>query len=147
MTTLLRCLPFVLLCALFAAPASAQVSTGLRAGASVDPDQFYFGAHLETPELADNLSFRPNIEVGLGDDATLVALNFELAYKFRTRRPWRPYLAAGPALLIADTNDETGAHGGFNIAIGIEHRRGLFGELKLGTIDSPDFKIGIGFRF
>jgi hypothetical protein len=34
----------------FAAPAAAQ-TFGVRAGASVNPDQFYVGAHLETGEL------------------------------------------------------------------------------------------------
>src|SRR4029453_8028486 len=132
---------------LLAAPAAAQFSTGVRAGASVDPDQFYFGGHIETRELADNITFRPNIEVGIGSDVTLIAFNFELAYKFRTKNPWRPYVAAGPALNIFDSSDETDAKGGFNIAIGAEHRRGLFGEVKFGLIDSPDFKFGIGFRF
>ena len=132
---------------LLAVPAAAQVSTGIRAGASVDPDQFYFGGHVETRELVENITFRPNVEVGIGDDVTFIALNFELAYKFRTGKPWRPYVAAGPALNIIDTSSETDAHGGFNIAIGGEHRRGLFGEIKFGMIDSPDFKFGIGFRF
>jgi hypothetical protein len=130
-----------------AAPAAAQMSTGIRAGASVDPDQFYFGGHVETRELADNVTFRPNIEVGIGDDVTLVAFNFELAYKFQTNSRWRPYVAAGPALNVYDSSDDTDARGGFNIAIGAEHGGGLFGEVKFGLIDSPDFKFGVGFRF
>ena len=44
-----------------AAPARAQ-SVGVRAGASVDPDQFYFGGHLETPPLVDRVYLRPNLE-------------------------------------------------------------------------------------
>jgi hypothetical protein len=132
---------------LLAAPAAAQMSTGVRAGASVDPDQFYFGGHVETRELADNVTFRPNIEVGIGSDVTVIAFNFELAYKFQASRPWRPYVAAGPALVVFDSSDDTDAKGGFNIGIGAEHRGGLFGEVKFGLIDSPDFKFGIGFRF
>ena len=132
---------------LSAAPAAAQVSAGARAGASVDPDQFYFGAHVETRELAENMFFRPNVEIGIGNDVTTIALNFELAYKFQTSRPWRPYVPFGPALNIYDTDLDTASHGGFNIGIGAEHRGGLFGEVKFGTIDSPDVKFGIGFRF
>src|SRR5262245_24023892 len=96
---------------LLAAPAAAQISTGVRAGASVDPDQFYFGGHIETREIAENVTFRPNIEVGIGNDVTLIGLNFELAYKFRTNKPWRPYVAGGPALNIYDSSDETDAKG------------------------------------
>src|SRR5258705_378497 len=64
-----------------AAPASAQ-GIGVRAGASGDPDQFYAGFHYESEELVDRLRFRPNIELGVGDNVTLVALNIEFAYRF-----------------------------------------------------------------
>ena len=67
--------------------------------------------------------------------------------RFRTNKPWRPYVVGGPALNIYDTSDETNAKGGFNIGVGAEHRGGLFGEVKFGLIDSPDVKFGIGFKF
>ena len=51
-------------------PALAQ-DGGIRGGISVDPDQFYFGGHLETSPLVDRLYFRPNVEIGIGDDLTL----------------------------------------------------------------------------
>src|SRR5262245_48972653 len=95
-----RLFTLALLCAAIvcaASPASAQ-TFGIRAGVSADPDQFYFGGHLETRPLVDRLHFRPNVEVGVGNDVTLVAVNFELAYKFRAQRAWTPYAGAGPAL-------------------------------------------------
>ena len=135
-------------CLLAAVPAAAQSrSVGVRAGASVDPDQFYFGAHVETRPLVDRIHFRPNVEIGVGDDTTLVAFNFDLAYKFKESSRWTPYAFGGPALNIINANDDTDAAGGFNFGLGIEHRQGLFGELKVGVIDSPSFKIGIGYRF
>jgi len=131
-----------------AADVAAQpLAVGIRAGASVDPDQFYFGGHVETRPLVERLHFRPNVEIGVGDDVTLVALNFELVYKFSGRREWTPYVLAGPGLNIVSADDNTDAAGGFNFGLGIEHRQGLFGEIKVGAIDSPDFKIGIGYRF
>jgi hypothetical protein len=132
---------------LLAVPAAAQVSAGIRAGASIDPDQFYFGGHVETRELVENVTFRPNVEVGVGNGVTTIAFNFELAYKFRTKSQWRPYIVGGPALNVYDTSDESSAKGGFNLGFGAEHRGGLFGEVKFGMIDSPDVKFGIGFRF
>jgi ribosomal protein L27 len=132
---------------LLAVPAHAQVNYGLRVGASADPDQFFFGGHVETKELVPQLTFRPNVEVGIGNDETVFALNFELAYKFTTKKPWNPYVVAGPALIIRDTNSDTSANGGFNIGLGIEHRGGLFGEVKIGAIDSPNFKVTIGYKF
>ena len=71
-------------------PAAAQ-APGIRAGISVDPDQFFVGGHYETGPLVDRLHFKPNIEVGFGDDITLVGVNFEFVYKFLTRQGWTLY--------------------------------------------------------
>jgi hypothetical protein len=141
-------LSFILCLILSTMPAMAQpLATGVRAGASGDPDQFYFGGHVETGALVDRVHFRPNVELGVGDDATLIAFNFDLVYKFPSRNVWNVYGFGGPALNVASAHDDTDAGGGFNIGLGIETRKGLFGEFKVGMIDSPDFKIGIGWRF
>jgi hypothetical protein len=143
-----KTLAFVVLLMLSAAPLMAQpLSKGIRAGASADPDQFYFGGHVETGPLVDRIHFRPNLEAGFGDDATLVAFNFDLAYKFPSRKAWDVYGFGGPALNIGNAHDNTDVGGGFNLGLGIEARTGLFCEFKIGMIDSPDFKIGIGWRF
>ncbi len=128
-------------------PASAQTTYGVRVGASADPDQFVFGGHVETPALVDRLHFRPNVGIGVGDDVTLVALNFEFAYKFPSRADWHVYAGGGPALNIYSGDRHDDAAGGFNLLVGVEHRKGLFGEVKLGTIDSPDFTIAVGYVF
>jgi hypothetical protein len=105
---------------------------------SVDPDQFYFGGHVESQELVENIYFRPNVEIGVGNEVTTRAFNFELAYRCATTRQWRPYVAAGRALNIYDRDGNSDSFGGFNIRRGLEHSRGLFGEIKFGTIDSPE---------
>ena len=132
--------------AIVVAPASAQ-SLGIRAGVSGDPDQFYFGGHVETAPLIDQLRFRPNVEIGLGNDVTVVAVNLEFAYMFPSQRSWRLYAGAGPALNIIDTERETNTEGGFNLLIGAAHRDGLFAEFKVGLLDSPDVKLGVGYSF
>ena len=136
----------VLLGVLMATPAAAQ-TMGVRAGVSLDPDQFYFGGHVETDPLVDRLRFRPNAEIGLGDHVTLVALNFEFAYAFPSQQAWSLYAGAGPALNIINTDRNTEAQGGFNILIGAAHRDGLFVELKVGALDSPNVKFGVGYVF
>ncbi len=135
--------------AFWAAPALAQGPVGVRAGVSGDPDQFYFGAHVESKPLLRNFTFRPNAEIGIGDDATLIALNFEFAYSIPIRNePWRVYLGGGPALNIYSFEGRDGdVGGGFNIVLGAQHRGGLFTELKVGMIDSPNIKFGVGFVF
>jgi len=139
-----------LLVALFVltAPAAAQ-NGGLRAGLSVDPDQFYFGGHLETSPLVDRLYFRPNVEVGFGDDLTLIGANMEFVYKFPNRRGWGFYAGGGPALniYVVDTADDSDTDAGLNLLLGVENSRGLFFEFKMGVVDSPDFKFGVGWTF
>jgi hypothetical protein len=132
-------------------PAAAQYP-GVRGGVSVNPDQFYLGGHYETGPIVDHLHFKPNLEAGFGDDLTLIAVNFEFVYKFPTRNQWRLYAGGGPAINIYsfDTgrrDDETDAEPGFNALFGVETTRGLFFEIKLGAIDSPDLKFGVGWTF
>jgi hypothetical protein len=132
---------------LFAGRARAQ-GIGLRAGVSGDPEQFYAGVHYETTDLVDRLRFRPNVEIGVGDDITLVALNFEFCYHAPLHRTaWSVYGGGGPALNIYRSTNDTSPEGGFNILVGLEHRRGLFTELKIGALHSPSVKFGIGYVF
>lgn len=133
---------------LLAARANAQ-EAGVRAGASADPSQFYLGVHYESAPLVENLRFRPNMEVGFGDNVTLIALNFEFAYHIplKTSSAWGLYVGAGPALNIYTHDDDTNPEGGFNILLGLQHSRGLFTEIKVGAIDSPGFKFGVGYTF
>ena len=150
----------VLLCA--ASAASAQIvpiertTFGVRAGVSADPTQFVFGGHLETRPLTRHITFRPNLEIGLGDRESIIAANFEFVYWIPiSSKPVRVYLGGGPALVITDFHEdhpnfpfpEADVGGGFNLVAGLQHRRGLFGEIKVGFIDSPGFKFTVGYVF
>ena len=130
------------------APAAAQ-DGGVRGGLSVDPDQFYIGGHFETSPLIDRLHFRPNLEVGFGDDLTLIAANMEFVYKFPLRSGWSVYAGGGPALNVymVDDADDSETEAGVNLLVGFEQARGLFFEFKIGAVDSPDFKFGVGWTF
>lgn len=151
-------LPLIALAAaaawLAASPARAQEGVGVRAGVSGDPTQFYFGGHVETSPLAERLRFRPNVEVGIGDDRTLVALNVEFAWHFpESRRGWSLYAGGGPAVNITffdddpPGRDDSDVGGGLNFLVGAEHAGGVFTELKVGAIDSPSVKFAIGYVF
>jgi hypothetical protein len=131
---------------LTARPVGAQ-TFGVRVGASADPDQFVIGGHYETKPLVDRISFRPNLELGLGNGLTVTSFNFELAYTFPNTKPWNFYAGGGPALVVIDSNRDNQAGGGFNILFGLQSHEGLFGEIKAGLLDSPDFKVLIGYTF
>jgi hypothetical protein len=141
----------VFVCAGWLVPslAGAQVTTGLRAGLSVDPDQVYFGGHVETDPLVERLVFKPNVEIGFGDHVTLTAVNLEFVWKFPQRRGgWSFYAGGGPAINFYQVDGPgDDAEAGFNFVGGAENARGLFFELKLGAGDSPDLKFGIGIAF
>src|SRR4051812_11624451 len=133
--------------AVTAAPANAQVRAGVRAGVSVDPDQFYVGGHIQTAPVYDRLRFRPNIELGVGSDFTLAAFNFEFVYPFASRQKWHPYVGAGPALNWASSGGNSDLSSGLNFLFGAENTKGLFFEVKLGAFDSPNVKFGVGYTF
>ena len=139
-------LTFLLGLVCFSTPAAAQ-DAGIRGGISVDPDQFYIGGHLETPPLVDHLYFRPNLEVGFGDDLTLLAANMEFVYKFTTSRAMNLYAGGGPALNIFMTDDDSDTEAGFNVLVGMETSKGLFFEFKIGVMDSPELKFGVGYTW
>lgn len=150
------------------APGAAQASDplsdvgfrgwGPRLGLTVNPDQFHFGAHMDFGNFAQHVRFQPNVEVGLGDDLTLVTVNFEAAYRFReTWDVWSPYLGGGLGVNFASYDTEgldgdTSTDLGVSLLGGIE--KGLssgdrfFVETKLGVVDeSPDVKVTVGWTF
>jgi hypothetical protein len=132
----------------FSAPAFAQSHVGIRAGVSSDPGQFFFGGHVETNPLMKNLTFRPNVEIGLGDDITTVALNIEFAYWIPLdNKSWRLYVGGGPAANFYDTEGDSDVRGGFNLLVGGQHNGGLFVEFKVGLVDSPEVKFTVGYAF
>jgi len=137
---------------LLAASGAYAQGAGVRAGVSGDPTQFYGGAHYETSDIADHLRFRPNFEIGVGDDVTLFAFNVEFIYLVplqpkRQRSEWSLYFGGGPALNLYHTDRDTDPGGGLNFLVGLQHVKGLFVELKVGALDSPGFKVGAGYTF
>lgn len=129
-----------------AEPAAAQ-GPGLRGGLSIEPDQVFVGGHYETGAIVDRVHFKPNIEIGFGEDFTLIALNFEGVYKFPDRGDWGVYAGGGPALNIASFDGDSDTGAGFNFLGGIETDRGLAFEVKFGVADSPTVKFTVGYTF
>ena len=148
--------------------ASSETEVGLRGwgprfGLSLDPDQIHFGAHADFGNFARHVRFQPNIELGFGDNLTLVAVNFEAAYRFQSRWDiWTPYLGGGLGLNFGRENhgykerdrwwhDNSDTDIGLNILGGAE--RGLrngdrfFAEAKLGFSAAPNLKLTAGWTF
>lgn len=131
-----------------ARPAAAQGhGFGVRGGVSIEPDQVYVGVHYETAPIVDRVHFKPNLEIGFGEDLTSIALNFEGIYKFEDQGSWRAYAGGGPALNISKLDDDSDTGAGFNLLGGIETDRRLAFEVKFGLADSPTVKFGVLYTF
>jgi hypothetical protein len=152
----------LILLATLAVPAMAQSSSnangqggiGVLVGVSAAPDQIYFGANFMAAKVASNFWFRPGGEVGFGDSHTLASFNGEFIYLIDIhKKPWSAYFGGGPALIIDTThndppaNNSTNVGPGFNFLAGIRKSKGLFSEIKVGLIDAPEFKFGVGYTF
>jgi len=142
-----------------AALASQAVTTGIgpRVGFSSGPDQLVFGGHVVIGEVAPDITFDPSLEIGLGDNLTTLAFNFDLHYHFKTSTQWRPYAGAGATISVVsfdsgtygnrDSNTDVG--GSVIIGAGVPTQSGnrFFSELKLGLGDVPDLKLMVGWNF
>jgi len=132
---------------------------GPRVGVTMDPDQIHFGAHAYMGDVSKRIRFQPNVEVGMGDDLTVAALNFEAVYRFAENWDvWSPYAGGGVGLNWYSWDDggvpgrdDSEMEAGLNLVGGIE--KGLDGgdrfllEVKLGVGDSPEMKITAGWTF
>jgi opacity protein-like surface antigen len=143
-----------------AALAQSPVVTGIgpRVGVSIDPDQIVFGGQVYVGEIAPDLTLEPNLEIGIGDDLTVVAANFDLLYHFSIQgSAWRPYAGGGvgvnfiswdaPAPLRDDSETEVGLN--LILGAGAPTRSGnrFFTELRFGVGDIPELKLMVGWNF
>jgi hypothetical protein len=130
---------------LVTSPAEAQ-GIGFQGGGTVDPEQVFVGTHFETPELFQNLRFRPSIDGGFGGDFTLAALNIEFLYYIDMGRSgWALYQGGGPAVVFLRRNDDVSTHAGSFVTFGFAHESGFFTDFKLGGGTAPTLKFAVGY--
>jgi hypothetical protein len=155
----------LLVLAVIASQGLAQAQTvGLLTGTQLNPDQFYVGAHAETPPLIDRLTFRPSIEVGLANswrragepmpmatdgsvsrNPTNLGFNFEFAYHWNSGKPWHFYAGGGPALVLKKATGGTISGGGASLLFGAQYNKGLFIEVRKGFAESPSAQFAVGY--
>jgi hypothetical protein len=136
-----------------ASPAHSDTSAGIRAGLSVDPDQVVFGAHLNLSPVSEHVYIVPSAEAGFGNDATTIAINGDVQYRFDRDGTVRPYAGGGLAIYYvnvdgggSDTNVGVDILGG--IFFGDANGHPLFVDVKAGLTDEvPDWKFMLGINF
>ena len=126
---------------------------GPRVGVTLNPDQLFGGVHFNLGEIAHNLRFQPNLEIGFGDDVTVIAGYFPALWMFKNvEGDWTPYAGGELGFVYQDFDDRDSdtdvalnAVGGFERMLQKNNR--FFVELKLGLIEDPDAKILVGWTF
>lgn len=130
---------------------------GARAGVT-DWDginQFHIGLDARLGEVLPNVEFTPNLEIGMGDDATIVSVNGDLAYQFTelVTSPWGLYGGGALSLHVIDIDTPFGSHSdtdlGLNLLAGVTKvfQNGHQGraEIRFGVLDSADLKVTVGY--
>jgi hypothetical protein len=114
----------VLLALVLSAAAQAQEGPGfrgwgLRAGVSDRPDQVLVGVQADFGELIENLRFVPNVELGAGDDQTILSLSAPVFYRWPESGPFDFYGGGGIAVGFVDRDEkeEPGEDDGLEFAI------------------------------
>lgn len=143
----------------FATETRAATATGIgpRVGFSVDPDQLVMGGHLVVGDVAPHLTFNPNLELGLGDDVTVIAVNFDMHYHLTLESSnWVPYFGAGLGVVFAEQDrpgpddSETDVGGSVVMGAGVPTRSDniFFGEMRFGLGSGmPSLKLIAGWTF
>jgi hypothetical protein len=127
---------------------------GLRGGLSFDPDQIVIGGHLDLGEFSPHWHFVPNIDLGIGDDVTLISISPDVTYDFPVKDVGSLYTGGILAFEWWNWDDhgrrqddhsdsEIGLHG----LIGLSLETPVFFELNIGLVDAPDVKLIVGYTF
>lgn len=148
---------------LAAIPAAAQSyfdttvsrdAIGLRLGYTSwdNVGQMHFGVHARMGEIAENVSFTPSFELGLGDNVTVAALNGDVTWSFSdmVSAPWGLYGGGSLGFIWvdpdggnADSNLGLSLVGGFTRTFDNGHDAML--EARVGVLDSPGLKVTFGY--
>jgi hypothetical protein len=131
----------------------------LRAGFSLNPDQFHAGIQARIGSPA-RVVFRPSLDLGIGNGVRLLSLNGDVLYRFDRTKRLEPFLGGGPALSLVDVTSGVGesegvtAHLAGHVVAGLNWLppRGKGGrrylvEARAGFGDTPDFKLTLGIAF
>jgi hypothetical protein len=140
---------------------------GVQAGVGIDPEIIDLGVHgTFGPLFKPNVTFRPAVEVGVGELTTFVGLNFDVLYAFpgnRTDEGWVPYVGAGPTFGLShrgfDTDGEEGVdapdrfdfsdtdfNGGMTFIVGMRKTKGFF-EMKATAWGVANIRLVAGYNF
>jgi len=145
---------------------------GVHGGVGLHPEVVNVGMHANIGKLVtEKVSFRPGLEIGLGEITTLFNINLDGLYAFKSETDsarWIPYAGAGAAFGLShegvsatdvddpDITDEvenrfdfsdTDFEVGMNFIFGVKRASGLFVEVKATAWGNSNIWLLAGFSF
>lgn len=153
-----RTVILLLIASLFAAAAARaeRPPLGFRMGYTSweNVHQFHFGGQAKLGDVFPNVALTPNLEMGFGDNVTVIAVNGDLAYRVTelSEAPWGPYVGACLSFIYLDfpvtgSDSNLGLSALAGTTYALDNGNEVFGELRLGVMDSPGLKLTVGYTF
>lgn len=127
---------------------------GIRAGYSVNPDQFVIGAQSIMGAAKGKIDFSPSLDYGMGDGGSLLTANVDGSLNLFSPPGSKLvfYAGGGPtfAFIFPDEGDSDTEIGltllaGIKVPAGEKNFYNLVARFGIGDI--PDFKILFGYMF
>ena len=140
---------------LSAGPAAAAAAFGPRLGYTHHEglDLWHFGGHARLGELFPNVEITPGVELGFGSHTKIYTANGDVTYRATelVGAPWGLHVGGSLSLNHFDWQHGSDTHLGLSALVGVSRELGqaseVFGEVRIGILDSPHLKITFGTTF
>jgi hypothetical protein len=154
------------------AQSAGRFRVGLQGGVGLHPELVNVGIYAHIGRIVtERLSFRPSLEIGVGEITTLLNVNLDVLYALKQETDstrWIPYAGAGPAfgwshesVSASDVDDpdvtdevenrfdfsDTDSTVGANFIFGVRRASGLFVEIKATAWGNSNIWLLAGFSF
>jgi hypothetical protein len=119
---------------------------GPRVGVGSDPDQAIAGVQFDVGQFAPRVHFVPNIELGFGDDHTIVAVTAPVLYRWdKGKASVQPFAGGGLTVgwIDHDHPDRRSDDAGSDVEVALEGIGGVTWNLR----DRTDFSVEMNLVF
>ena len=124
---------------------------GIHGGFGFEPDQVVVGAQIDMGEVVKQLKFEPGVDLGLGNDVTLLIFSGDFKYLFVDKKV-QPYVASALNVTYWSANEHSDTEMGVNVGGGVylpisSWKGYLDGRLDLVSDAFYDLRLTIGIFF